>query len=240
MNKIESINISYWYKELDNNPINKVMELQNNLKSIIDADFMINDTPALQKISMPRIQGISNDKKYFFSMSLVNANLVININGEKDSDEVLLLINNYLQLVYDVLKEIYDLEILYSSIKIELTCEDNKEEVLKKLNILDENIEDFSVKKGLKKDNYYINYTISSSKEYNFNINKENIYQEDLYDRTMLISLKDAILNREYIVTNIEINDRLSYNIDPKYLSNKDSLRGMIFELREIIKENNI
>lgn len=240
MNKIESINISYWYKELDNNPINKVMELQNNLKSIFDADFMINDTPALQKISMPRIQGISNDKKYFFSMSLVNANLVININGEKDSDEVLLLINNYLQLVYDVLKEIYDLEILYSSIKIELTCEDNKEEVLKKLNILDENIEDFSVKKGLKKDNYYINYTISNSKEYNFNINKENIYQEDLYDRTMLISLKDAILNREYIVTNIEINDRLSYNIDPKYLSNKDSLRGMIFELREIIKENNI
>ena len=238
MNKIKNIYISYWYQELNFNPAKKINLLEKEITSIIDAPLMYNNDNNLNNISMPRIQGLSNDKKYLFTMSLVNAFLSINITDDMDDDEILLLINNNIQLFYDILNNVYDAKILYTSIKLESIDEssNHKEKLIKLLNLPKETYEELSFKRGMIKDDYYINYIISYTKEYNFNVlKKDNATEQDLFDRSMITSLANATLNKEFLLTIVEINDRYAYNKNPEYCTTKENIRGMIIELKKII-----
>ena len=236
-NKIQNINISYWFKELDFNPKEKINELQNEFNSIIDTPFLYNEEDIGKLISMPRIEGISKDKKYLFNMSLINANLFIDV-GDLDYDDVILLINEKVQVIFDILKDVYDLDIIYTSIKLQMINDNDVNFLKEKLNLKENNYEDLSFKRGFIKDEYYINYIINSGKEYSFNIEKnDNTIENDIYDRTMLISLSDAKMNKEYTSITIEINDRYSYNMNRDYLTSKDVIRGMILELKDILKK---
>ena len=240
MNKIKNIFLSYWFNELDFNPSSKVYELEDEIKSIIDTPIMYTDDKKLKNISVPRIQGISSDKRYLFTMSLINAFLSIHLSEGIDMDEAILLINNNMQLFYDVLKNIYDVHIVYSSIKIELFDEEigAKEKLIKLLNLSSDNYEDLSFKRGIIKDEYYINYILSYSKEYNFNVKNEGeVVEQDLFDRSMITSLSKANLNKEFLHTVVEINDRYFYNLDSEHETKKDDIRGMIIELKEILSE---
>lgn len=236
MDKIKNVIISYWFKELDFNPKDKVKELEQEFKDILNNGFMYNEEKPGKLISMPRIQAVSIDKKYLFQMSLINANLIMDV-SDLDNDDVILLINNKVQLFFNELKEIYDVNVVYTSIKLELTEEtpDSANIIAKKYGINGE-YEDFSLKRGFIKDNYYINYIINSGKEYNFNVskNKETV-EQDLFDRTLISSISKASLNKEFILKVIEINDRLMFNNDENYLSTLDSIRGMIMEIKNIL-----
>ena len=240
MNKIKNIYLSYWFNELDYNPSNKVNDLKDELNSIIDAPLMYNKDDSLKNISVPRIQGMSSDKKYLFTMSLVNAFLSINFNDSIDRDEAILLINNNIQLLYDILKNIYEVHIIYSSIKIEMIDEeiDAKSHLVKLLNLSDNNYEDLSFKRGMIKDEYYINYILTYSKEYNFNVKTSGeVIEQDLFDRSMLTSLSEAKLVKDFLLTVVEINDRFAYNHDKNHETKKDDIRGMIIELKEILNK---
>ena len=116
-NKIQNILISYWFKKLDHNPKEKIDNLADSIKTIIDTPLLFNEENVNRLIGMPRIEGISNDKRSFFSISLINATFRYEVQGEMDNDEVVMLINNYSQLFYDVLKDVYNIDILYTSIK---------------------------------------------------------------------------------------------------------------------------
>ena len=233
---IQSINISYWFKEIDFHPKDKINELMEEFKSIIDTPFLYNNEGVNKFISIPRIEGRSKDNIYTFNMSLINANLFININN-LDYDETILLINEKVQLVFDILKEVYDLDIIYTSIKLQMVNKKGINYMKEKLNLRDNEYEDLSFKRGFIKDNYYINYIINSGKEYSFNIDKKDMIQEDLFDRTLLISLSDAKLGREFTSIIIEINDRYSYNLNKDYHTTKDIIRGMIMEIKDILNK---
>ncbi len=236
-NRIQNINISYWFKELDYNPNNKINELTNEIKSIIDTPLFYNKEKEGRFISMPRIEGISKDKKYTFNMSLINANLFINTDF-LSIDDVILLINEKVQVIFDILKEVYNLDIIYSSIKLQMVNDNNIKFIKDKLNLKDNNYEDLSFRRGFIKDEYYINYIINTGKEYNFNILKnDNMIEQDMFDRTLLISLSDAKLNKEFTSIIIEINDRYSYNKNKDYRTTKDIIRGMILELKNILNK---
>ena len=239
MKKVNNIYISYWFKELDYNPSDKVNELEEEIRSVIDSPLMYNpDLKPHSNISIPRIQGMSSDKKSFFTMSSVNAFLSININDKLDIDEVVLLINNNIQLFYDILNSIYDIHILYSSIKIELITTGAKEKLISNLKLSPMNYEDISFKRGIIKDDYYINYIFNYTKEYNFNlVNKsEEVNEQDLFDRSMITSISEAKLNKEFLLTVIEVNDRYAYNVDKNHETSKDDLRGLIMEIKDILK----
>ena len=229
MQKINNIYISYWFKELDSNPSNKVNELEEEVRSVLDSGLMYNTELDSKNIGIPRIQGMSKDKSYFFTMSLINAFLSINPNSDITIDEAI-------QLFYDILKDIYDVHILYSSIKIELITDDKKEKMIDLLKLSPMNYEDLSLKRGFIKDDYYINYILTYTKEYNFNIeNKGEVNEQDLFDRSMITSLSEATLNKDFILTIVEINDRYSYNTNKDHETTKDDIRGMIIELKEIL-----
>ncbi len=236
MNKIKTIYLSYWFQELDTNPAKKVYELEDESKDLIDEPFRYSEDDNKLNLIIPRVQGMSKDKKYLLTVSYINAILSINIDEDMDNDEVILLINNNFQLFYDIIKKIYDVKIIYSSVKVEMIDESKKtkKELMTKLNLGNKDYENLSFKEGFVKDNYYVNYILEYSTEYNFDF-KEKVNEEDLFNKSMVTSLANASLGREYMFTVIEINDRYSYNQDPNYETSKDELRGMITELKEIL-----
>lgn len=238
MNKIKNIYISYWFRELEENPSSKVLNLEEEIKSIINEPLMYNEDKNRNNLSMPRIQGISTDKKYLFTMSLINAILSINIKDDITIDEVILLINNNIQLFYDIIKRVYDIKVVYTSIKIEMVDEAKNvmNKLIKQMNLSEKDYENVSFKRGFSKDGYYINYILESANEYNFDFGSgDKLSEVDLFDKTMVTSLSDAKLNKEYLLTVIEINDRYSYNKNRDYVTSKDDLRGMIIELKDIL-----
>ncbi len=235
MNKIKTIYLSYWFKELEENPAKKVYELEDEIKSIFNAPLMFNEDDNRSNLILPRIQAISSDKKYLFSVSYINAILSINVD-DISLDEAILLINNNIQLFYDIIKRVFDVKIVYSSIKVEMVNENKKvkKELIDKLNLNNKDYENLSFKEGYIKDDYYINYILEYSTEYNFNFN-EQVSEDDLFNKSMVTSLKEAELNKEYLFVVVEVNDRYSYNKDPNHESTKDDLRGMIIEIKEIL-----
>lgn len=237
MNKIKNIIISYWFNELTFNPKDKITDLEKELSSIFNSSFMYNEESINHLISMPRIQGISIDKKYLFQMSLINANISISVN-DLEQDEIVMLINNNVQFFYDILKTVFNLKILYTSVKIEMVEEkEDAANVLAKKYQLEETYEDFSIKKGFIKDDYYINYILNSGKEFNFDIKRnDKDLEQDIFDRTLITSLSKAHLNKEFILKIIEINDRYAFNKDENYESTKENIRGMIIELKKILE----
>lgn len=238
MNKIKTIYLSYWFPELNENPSKKVYELEDEIKSIINEPLMYNEDDSKLNLIIPRIQGMSKDKKYMFTVSLINAILSVNINENIDIDEAILLINNNIQLFYDIIKRIYDVKIVYSSIKIEMVDESKnvKDKLISTLKLTGNNYENASLKRGFIKDNYYINYILEYATEYNFNFETPNkLSEEDLFNKSMVTSLSEAGANKDYLLTVVEINDRYSYNIDKNHETGKDDLRGMIIEIKNIL-----
>jgi len=242
--KINHAIISLWYKELEYNPICKVGNLENSLSNYFKVPFLISDKEPFVNISLPRIMaGFENDKYlYNFNMSMVNANLNITFN-EVDKDEIILKVNEMIQIMYDVLKEIYDIDVIYSSIKIEYI-----EQVSDIINIQKEllantndNLEDFMLKRSFQRDDkYYVNEIITVTKEVKVDINfPKNIKPNDgdMIARSMLISLENSKVLGNIKNTILEINDRLSYNKDSKYRVTKDSLRNLLFEFKLIVDD---
>lgn len=237
--KFREVVISFWYKELEYNPICKVGKLESILSNLFDSPILINEQEPFINIGVPRI--VASNENYVFNMSLVNANLVINIHEFADYHEVILKINELMQFVFDALKEVYDLKIIYSSIKIDLSEKINdKHELQKKLLLSNENYEDFLLKTSIGKDNkYYINETVSITKEVKIDIKlpkKINPNGNDMMARSMTVSLmgNSGIEVKEKV---LEINDRLHYNNDDNYLVGKDDVRDLLFEFREFLKK---
>lgn len=240
-NRVNNVIISYWFKELMTNPISKIEELENSLNNMFNKPFLVNNMEVGHNLSMPRIQSMSSDKRMLFTMSLVNATLSVHYNDEVSFDDVILMINENTQLFYDLLKEIYDVEIVYTSVKMELVKDDKNpcHYLCDKLDLENLEYEDLSFKKVLcKDDTYYINYMFNTGKEINFNIGvKGNVKpsQNDMFDRSMLISLSDANVTKRTLNTIIEINDRLAFNNDGSYLTTKENIRGIIGEVKDIL-----
>jgi len=238
MNKIKNIYISYWFNELSDNPSKKVFELEDEIKSIIGEPLMYNEDNTHENLSLPRIQCISKDKKILFTMSFINANLSINITDDISIDDAILLINNNIQLFYDIIKRVFDIKIIYSSIKIEMINDNKsiKEKFINNLKLSSKNYENITLKQGFIKDNYYINYILEYVTEYNFNFDtKDKLSEVDLFNKSMVTSLSESVFNKEYLLTVVEVNDRYSYNKDSNYETCKDDLRGMIMEVKEIL-----
>lgn len=232
--------ISFWFKELEYNPICKVGELESHLKGDFKEPFLINEQEPFINIGLPRIAAKSDNMQCVFNMTLVNANLNIAFNNE-DKDQAILLINEKLQLVYDALKEVYDLKIVYASIKVEYSekIEDSTSFVKSILAKPNDELEDFMLKTSIKKDDkYYINHVITTTKEINVDLKlPSNIKpnDSDMMMRSMLVSLKNGKIIGDIKNIVLEINNRLAYNLNPEYLVLKDDIRDLLFEFKKLI-----
>ena len=241
---IEKVVLTFWFKELIKSPIDKISELENTIGSFYKKPFLVSKMEPLINLNIPRIvtESIDTEKSLItFNMTLCNISLIID-NKSLDKDELMMLVNEQFQLIYGELKRIYELDIIYCSAKLvynEKITEKERKELFKELNISNE-IEDFEIKKGNKKDNeFYINRTDILSREIKVDLqvpNKE-ITPEDMHIRAMLVSTQDSILGDNIHTIEYEVNDRLKYNINKDYRVTSDDIRNLLFEFRGFVKD---
>lgn len=233
-------NITFWFKELEYNPICKVNVLESELSNYFHNPFLINEQEPFINIGMSRIIA-TNENNYLFNMSLVNANLNINLININDKDEIILKINELTQTLYDILKEIYNLEFIYCSVKIEFSEYIEDKDLIKKDYLINNDIdyEDFQIKTSISKDNkYYINNIIAIMKEIKVDINLPKgikLNDADMLARSMLVSIDSSKKGLDVLNKTIEINNRLSFNNDEDYLVTKDELRYLLFEFKTLL-----
>lgn len=240
--KTNNIIISYWFKPLDYNPISRIQELEKCLDDFIKP-CLVSNAPISHNLNIPRIQTTNKERKSFFSLSMINCIVNLNVEG-KDNDELILFINENMQLYMDILKDIFDIDIIYSSVKMEFQEKDidaNKF-LIKKYDLKGKDLEDINIKKVERVDDYYISYNICSGHEINYNFTISNQEDkptdEDLYFRGMVTSVKDAVSETPILSVGIEINDRYAYNENPNFRSSKESIRGIVQELRKLLDKD--
>lgn len=148
MRKAKNIIICYWFKELENNPLDKIDELEKSLNNEFLRPFYTKDMPLGMNISLPRIEGIDKDKISYFNISLINSCFTYQVNDDMDLDDIILYINSKAQLYFDVLKEVFNVDILYTSLKVEFVEENyDISSLVKLLKLKDDNYEDELVNK---------------------------------------------------------------------------------------------
>lgn len=229
---IKQVIVGFWFKELKENPLLKVKELENEFKDYFNIPLYINDMDISGNIAFPRI--ISNGE-FSFKMSLINFYMEFNINS-MDKDEVVLLVNKYLQYTYSVLKDIYNIEGLYSSIKVIYEDYDiNIKELKNNYNLKNPDLVDFVIKENNEYQKYYLNKTYSVFRKITIPL-EGNVKEEDLYAKTMITSIDNSNYS-EICNYEMEINDRLSFNKDPEYHITSDSLREIIFDFKQLISK---
>ena len=81
--KTNNIIISYWFKPLDYNPITKIQELEKSLDDFIKP-CLVSNAPICHNLNIPRIQTTNKERNSFFSISMINC--IVNLNvKDKDS-----------------------------------------------------------------------------------------------------------------------------------------------------------
>lgn len=241
---IEKVVLTFWFKELIENPTKKINDLENTIGSFYKKPFLVSQMDTLINLNIPRIVTESNDTEkslVTFNMTLCNSSLIID-NKSLDNDELMMLVNEQFQFIYTELKKLYDLDVIYCSTKFVYTeklSKKEKIELYKDLN-LEDNVEDFEIKKGFESNKeYYINRSDILSREIKVDLQlpKVQISPDDMHIRAMLVSTEESQLG-DYIHTiEYEINDRLKYNLNKDYRVTSDDLRNLLFEFREIVKE---
>ena len=234
------LNISLWFKELNINPGDKVKEIEESLNGYYNPPFIYETKSDNINIQLPRVIGINKEENKSFNMSLINASMDFNFNI-KDIDELMLIINENIQVLYDTLVNNFELEIIYSSIKVDiLKKEENKEETIKSL-IKEKNLlEDLLLKRGYSKGKYYINITDNINNEVKYDIKVPNGVmpnEQDMLARSMLISLEEAKIGSTIHGIVFEMNNRCEYNKNKEFRINKDEIREFIFDIKQELKK---
>ncbi len=241
--KINSIEFSVWYKELTFNPIDKIKDLEQALTSKFTTPFLVNNREPYVDIALPRIVGNNKENDTLFDMTLINLCYQRRYHDNAMMQDAIMEINENLQYFYDVLKDIYDVDALFASIKVDVTFNNNFiDDIAKKyLKGSNNNIEDLVIKEGFNKDDkYYVNWTISANKEISYDITiqsgaKPN--EGDMFSRSMITSLKNARVGSSNKNICLEINDRLSYNNDDTYRLDKEKIRDLIYEFKLLFEQ---
>lgn len=240
--KYKHLNISLWFKELFINPGDKVLDLEESLNGYFNPPFMYEKETKNINIQQPRVIGINKEENKTFTMSLISASMDFNFDLD-NIDDLMLILNENIQVLYDTIVNNFETEILYSSIKVEMIeVVEDKYEYIKELIKDKKEIDDFLLKRGYSKDKYYINLTDAVNTELNYNINiPEGLVpnEQDMLARSMLISLSEAKIGNDIHGISFEMNNRYAYNKDKEFRINKDEIREFIYDVKQELKKIN-
>lgn len=120
---IEKVVLTFWFKELIENPTKKINDLENTIGSFYKKPFLVSQMDTLINLNIPRIVTESNNTEkslVTFNMTLCNSSLIID-NKSLDNDELMMLVNEQFQFIYTELKKLYDLDVIYCSTKFVYT-----------------------------------------------------------------------------------------------------------------------
>jgi len=229
--KIKDSAITFWFQKQPN-PKTYVDKFNDILNEHF-FDFNIISVPANIDPAIPRLTAVSSSNHSQVDISLINARLRTNFdeNYSKDIQTCIDYLKDRTLKLYEAL-EICGINIVYSAIFINLEeKEENAVEKIKKQFLQEDkldSIDEIGIRFSHVVDNkFYSNISFNNSKQIKIEKVIESNKEEIIFP---LISLNEASEVENYLSVSLEINDKLSFNLDSNYSTNKDSLLKL-FEL---------
>lgn len=236
--EIKNSIVTFWFQKQPN-PKEYSEILNEKLKEHF-FEFNIIGVPSNIDPGIPRMNAVSSSSHSNVEISLISAKLKTNFDDKYNADCDLCIeyIKERALKIFDALVEC-GISTIYSAIFISL--EEKSAEPAKQ--IMKYFLKDDETK-GINEvgirltqdinEKYYKSISVNNGKQVKIKKVFEPGNNEIIFP---LISLNDAEEVEEYLTTTIEINDRLSFNINREYISNKENLEEMFAIAGKQIKE---
>lgn len=225
--EIKNSIVTFWFQKQPN-PKEYSEKLNEKLKDYF-FEFNTIGVPANIDPAIPRMTAVSSSSHSNIEISLINAKLNTNFDNKYNDDCDLCI--GYLKeralKVFEALLEC-GVSTIYSAIFINL--EEKENEPAKKIikYFLKNNISNIN-EVGIRltqdiNEKFYKIISVNNGKQMKI----KKVFEPDNNEIIFpLVSLNDAEEIEEYLTTSIEINDRLSFNRNKEYISNKENLEEM-------------
>lgn len=233
--KIKTSTITFWFNK--QNDIKRYSEKFNTALGSHFFPFNVFEIPATIDLLYPRMTTVSKSNHSNIEFSLINLrlNTVFDSNFELDIDSCINYLKDRALLIYKTLIEC-GIDIVYSAVFIILDekCDNPEKRIIQKFfnNADYKNIYEVGIRlTNTIDDKYYKILNINNNKSVKFQkIVSSNTTKEIIFP---LLSLDEAEEIEDYLMTSVELNDKLIYNRDHKHVTNEADF----IEILERIKE---
>lgn len=236
--EIKNSLVTFWFQKQPNPK--EYSEILNKKLEDYFYEFNTIGVPSNIDPVIPRMTAVSNSSHSNIEISLINARLNTNFDDKYNTDCDLCIeyIKERALKIFDALSEC-GISTIYSAIFINL--EEKNSEPAKKImkyflknnDINDVNEVGIKITQDIN-EKYYKSISVNNGKQIKIKKTFEPGNNEIILP---LISLNDAEEIEDYLSISIEINDKLSFNMNREHISNKENLQEMFTRVCEQIKE---
>ena len=237
--KVNNILVTFWF--------NKVTDIKNKInyfESELSEYFHgINSIGVSADISpvYPRLTATSDGGHTKLNVSMINLQISTNFDSEFNSDyhKCFDYIKQRVLKAYDLLTQKLDIIVLYGAILVLCEVDDEDPMNLIKTNLLSEKLNGNYCESGVKiadiiNNKYYRNLSFNTTKQLTINKIVDAGQGEIIFP---LISLTDAIVEKEGIAISYEINDKYMFDNKENYSLNLEDLKAMLdIALKDVSK----
>lgn len=235
--KIKTSTITFWFNK--QNDIKQYSEKFNKALESHFFPFNVFGIPATVDMLYPRMTTVSRSNHSNIEFSLINLrlNTIFDSNYEADLDSCINYLKDRALLIYRTLNNC-GIDIVYSAIFIVLDekCDSPEKSIIKKFFNNDDykNVDEVGIRlSNTIDDKYYKILNINNNKSVKFKkIVDSNTTKEIVLP---LLSLDEAEEIEDYLMTSVEVNDKLIYNRDHKHITNETDFVEMLEHIKKEI-----
>lgn len=228
--KINNIVVTFWFNKVTDIK-NKINYFENELNEYFHGINSIG-VPADINPEYPRLTAISDGGHTKLNVSMINLQIATNFDSEFNSDynKCFDYIKQRVLKIYNLLTKTLNVNVLYSAILVLCEVDDKNPMDLIKKNLLSEKLNGSYCESGVKiaeiiNDKYYRNLSFNTTKQITIN-KKLDIGQSEIF--LPLISLSNAVVEKEGLAISYEINDKYLFDIKEDYSLNLENLKTML------------
>ncbi len=228
--KLNNIVVTFWFNKVTDIK-NKINYFEKELKEYFHGINSIG-VPADINPEYPRLTATSDGGHTKLNVSMINLQIATNFDSEfnSDYDKCFDYIKQRILKIYNLLTKKIHVNILYSAILVLCEVDDNNPMNVMKTNLLSEKLNGNYCESGVKiaeiiNNKYYKNLSFNTTKQITVN-KKLDVGQSEVI--LPLISLTDAVVEKEGIAISYEINDKYLFDHEENYSLNLENLSSML------------
>lgn len=228
--KINNIVVTFWFNKVTDIK-NKINYFENELNEYFHGINSIG-VPADINPEYPRLTATSDGGHTKLNVSMINLQIATNFDSEFNSDynKCFDYIKQRVLKIYSLLTQKLDVSILYGAILVLCEVDDKNPMDLIKTNLLSKKLDGNYCESGVKiaeiiDNKYYKNLSFNTTKQITINKKLEDGQREIIFP---LISLTNAVVEKEGLAISYEINDKYLFDNEENYSMNLENLNSLL------------
>lgn len=228
--RINNIVITFWFNKITDIK-NKIDYFESELNEYFHGINSIG-VPADISPEYPRLTAKSDGGHTNLNVSMINLQIATKFDSEFNTDynKCFDYIKQRALKAYNLLTNILNINVLYGAILVLCEIDDENPMNLIKTNLLSNKLNGNYCESGVKiaeivENKYYVNLSFNTTKQITVNKKLDSDQKKIILP---LISLTNAVVEKEGIAISYEINDKYLFNNDEKYSLDLEHLNSML------------